>query len=121
MIGQFDLGVGVITLAGENRGATMDLGSESRNNVICDNQKVGHKDGTMNEKDANGKGMHSPSVACPMFSYVNSNVEVANNLHLYNNNCAHRDPGVHLGLSNTPFHAPKESVAPSLKISSRKQ
>lgn len=112
MAGQSDLGVRVITLAGENRGATMDLGSESRNNAIYDSQKVGHKDDTMNEKDANGKGMHSRSVADPMLAYVNSNVQAANNSLLYNSSCAHRDPGVHLGLSNTPFHAPKESAGP---------
>ncbi|GLJ19484.1 hypothetical protein SUGI_0351900 [Cryptomeria japonica] len=114
MPGQSDLGVRVITLAGENRGATMDLGSESRNNAIYDSQRMGHKDSTTNEKDENGKGSHSPSTATasPVNAYVNSNVQGANNSILYNSTCAHRDPGVRLTLSNTPFQAAKEIGPP---------
>ncbi|GLJ19487.1 hypothetical protein SUGI_0351930 [Cryptomeria japonica] len=84
-------GVKVITLAGENRGATMDFGSE---NGLVDihrgyklNQDAQNKDG-LNAKPESKEG-----------TYVNSNVQGINNSIMYNSSCPNRDPGVHMGLS----------------------
>eukprot|EP01018_Ginkgo_biloba_P008314 Gb_36452 [translate_table: standard] len=98
-----ELGVRVITMAGENKGATMDLGSAVRNNGI-----VGiHRGYKLNQDKKNevdpepqSKGK-SRSKGAPVNAYVNSNVQVVNNCILYNSTCPSRDPGVHLGLSNS--------------------
>lgn len=107
--GQAEMGVGVITLAGENRGATMELGPDSRRSDNFSFQGKGHKVGqdekNEEKEDAKGKGSPHSSKASPVSAYVNSNVQAANNSILYNSTCPHRDPGVRLSLSNNPVNA----------------
>lgn len=98
-------GVTVITLSGENRGATMDLGSEKRNDDGMVDIYRGYK---LYQDDKNEvsleakpkpKGNARPKGAT-MSTYVNSNVQGANNSILYNSSCPNRDPGVRLDISN---------------------
>ncbi|GLJ19483.1 hypothetical protein SUGI_0351890 [Cryptomeria japonica] len=107
--GQAEMGVGVITLAGENRGATMDLGPDSRRidsfGFQGQGQKVGQDEKNEEKQDAKSKGNRHSSKASPVHAFVNSNVQAANNSILYNSTCPHRDPGVRLSLSNNPAHA----------------
>nr|ABK24731.1 unknown [Picea sitchensis] len=106
-----DLGVRVITLAGENRGAIMDMGSESRKNDVLDVQRVNHKPGGANKNEESPDGNHRQKAAGPVNAFVNSNIQAANNSILYNSTCPHRDPGVRLALSNNPITS-KELAPP---------
>lgn len=106
-----DLGVRVITLAGENRGATMDMGSESRKNDMLDIQRVNHKPNGANKAEESPDANRRHKAAGPVNAFVNSNIQAANNSILYNSSCPHRDPGVRLALSNNPVSS-KEIPSP---------
>ena len=108
------LGVRVITLAGENRGATMDLGSESRKNDMLDFERVNYKPNGANKNEEIPDENHRHNAASPVNAFGNSNIQVANNSILYHSTFPHIYPGVHLALSNNPFSSkgiapPKES------------
>lgn len=100
-------GVTVITLAGENKGATMDLGSEKRND---DGMVDIHRGYKLFQDDKNEVGLEAKPTpktkrnahpkGATMSTYVNSNVQGANNSILYNSSCPSRDPGVRLDISN---------------------
>jgi len=100
-----ELGVTVITLAGENRGATMDLGSEKKND---DGMVDIHRGYKLYQDDKNEVGLEAKPKpkgnarpkGATMSTYVNSNVQGANNSILYNSSCPNRDPGVRLDISN---------------------
>lgn len=102
-----ELGVTVITLAGENKGATMDLGSEKRND---DGMVDIHRGYKLFQDDKNEVGLEAKPTpktkrnarpkGATMSTYVNSNVQGANNSILYNSSCPSRDPGVRLDISN---------------------
>lgn len=109
-----DLGVRVITLAGENRGATMDLGSESRKNDM-----LNYKPNGANKNEESPNENHRHKAAGPVNAFVNSNIQAANNSILYHSTCPHRDPGVRLALSNNPVSSkgispPKEGRGKSV-------
>lgn len=103
-------GMRIITLAGENKGAVMDLSSPSRRKLTGtynDNNNRGKKingsrvmdeDARLKMKEEeNGKnGMMKKQ---PMDAFVNSNVQGVNNSILYNCAYTNRDPGVHLSVS----------------------
>lgn len=111
-----DSGMRVITIAGENRGAYMELvqsqkkhqpnylhkkgnsikvdGGESESSSAADEGKI-------NKKDKNNKGRTKSSI--PVAAYMNSNVQCVNNSLLYHASCSHHDPGVRLSLSKKPF------------------
>lgn len=72
-------GTSVITLAGENKGASMNIGAKSK-----DKERHGHR------LDGGDKGMTA---------LINSNVQVINNSLLLQSSCSGGDPGVHLKLS----------------------
>lgn len=105
-----DLGVRVITLAGENRGATMDMGSESRKNGMLDFQKVNSKPNGANKNEESPDENHRHKAAGPVNAFVNSNIQAANNSILFHSTCPHRDPGVRLALSNNPVSS--KGIAP---------
>ncbi|KAI4325846.1 hypothetical protein MLD38_031210 [Melastoma candidum] len=92
------MGVQVITIAGENRGATMEL-----TGVV-----INHPEKTGNRLSSSHEGMHGTkerghkeNAAATTFRRlavrVNSNVQGVNNSY-----CNHRDPGVHMTLTRMP-------------------
>ncbi|GER57845.1 delta-adaptin [Striga asiatica] len=106
-----DLGMRVITLAGENRGAIMQLSpshKKTRNNLAkyassSDGQGSGVENGGEDKsknKEKNGKNAAVP--AQPMTGFFNSNVQGINNSILYNAKCGHNDPGIHVSLIRKP-------------------
>ena len=114
-----DLSVRVITLAGENQGATMDLGSKSKNNDMLDFQRVNYKPNGANKNEESHDENHRHKAAGPVNAFVNSNIQAANNSILYHSTWPHRDPGVRLTLSNNPVSSkgiapPKESRGKSV-------
>ncbi|CAL0308872.1 unnamed protein product [Lupinus luteus] len=113
-------GMKVITIAGENRGAYMELvhsqkkhepkylhkkGNDSSkingdgNGAESEGSIIG-SEGSSSRKDKNHKGKTTSSF--PMAAYMNSNVQCVNNSLLYHASCSHHDPGVHLSLSKKP-------------------
>ncbi|KAH1071886.1 hypothetical protein GYH30_008400 [Glycine max] len=108
-------GMRVITIAGENRGAYMELiqspkkhdpkylhkkGNSNINVDGVESEGSSAEEGTVNKKDKNQKGTSSSSF--PMSAYMNSNVQCVNNSLLYHASCSHHDPGVRLSLSKKP-------------------
>ncbi|XP_027337363.1 uncharacterized protein LOC113851075 [Abrus precatorius] len=91
----------VITIAGENRGAYMEIIKPQKNPV----NKMGYLgDGEVNAngKDKSQKVRTLSSLPKTGF-YVNSNVQCINNSMVLHTSCTHHDPGVHLSLSKKPF------------------
>lgn len=96
----------VITLAGENRGASMQLGSESakREGTVHIhrgykiNPDESHTEGEMSSEEQGSQdsktGEEQESKA-----YVNSNVQSVNNSIMFNSSITERDPGVQLALT----------------------
>lgn len=104
----------VITIAGENRGAFMELiqspkkpeskylHKKGNSSISVDGvESEGSSAEEGNKKDKNQKGKTASSF--PMAAYMNSNVQCVNNSLLYNTSCSHHDPGVRLSLSKKPF------------------
>ncbi|BAT87814.1 hypothetical protein LR48_Vigan09g165800 [Vigna angularis] len=109
-----DSGMRVITIAGENRGAFMELiqspkkpeskylHKKGNSSISVDGvESEGSSAEEGNKKDKNQKGKTTSSF--PMAAYMNSNVQCVNNSLLYNTSCSHHDPGVRLSLSKKPF------------------
>ncbi|XP_077239830.1 uncharacterized protein LOC143880746 [Tasmannia lanceolata] len=102
----------VITIAGENKGAYMELASSHSNNKKHEKdekEKVGYKangaEGDENESEREGSSSKSngKDKMGPMKAFVNSNVQSVNNSIMFNSSCAHNDPGVHLAISRKPL------------------
>jgi len=110
-----DSGMRVITIAGENRGAYMELVQSQKkhqpnylhkkgNSIKVDggeSESSSAEEGKINKKEKNNKGRTKSSF--PMAAYMNSNVQCVNNSLLYHASCSHHDPGVRLTLSKKPF------------------
>lgn len=116
-------GMKVITIAGENKGAFMEIimspakhGFDGKPQTLGridpkteKDKSVWHKysssssseeeNSKKKDKSHKGKGIHSP----PMDAYVNSNVQGVNNSILFKSSFSHHDPGVHLSLSRKPL------------------
>lgn len=109
-------GMKVITLAGENKGAIMELSpnqrknhpsgnpqrlSKNTNNYIGSNfDQSSSESGEERKSNKDGKtsrGMEMQS--SPTAVFLNSNVQGVNNSILYNCNHRHNDPGVHISLT----------------------
>ncbi|XP_059650322.1 vegetative cell wall protein gp1-like [Cornus florida] len=91
-----DFGVRVITIAGENRGAIMELGHRGL-----------LRDGKKSERNSNDEGINIKMEDKPdkmvrplKTAFINSNVQGVNNSILLDSSFTHRDPGVHLSLSS---------------------
>ncbi|KAI3693426.1 hypothetical protein L6452_33261 [Arctium lappa] len=110
-----DLGMRIVTIAGENRGAIMDLtpfGSNKTHkfgslHAKIDNRHAssdGEKSGTNSDGKSKAKNKNQKSKSSPLMSgsVVNSNVQGVNNSILYNCSTTHHDPGIHLSLSRKP-------------------
>ncbi|RDY02556.1 hypothetical protein CR513_13967, partial [Mucuna pruriens] len=108
-----DSGMRVITIAGENRGAYMELTQtpkkheakylhkKGNSNIDVNEVESEIEEGNVSKKDKNRKGRTTSSF--PMTAYMNSNVQCVNNSLLYHTSCSHHDPGVRLSLSKKPF------------------
>ncbi|XP_012835589.1 PREDICTED: formin-like protein 5 [Erythranthe guttata] len=106
------LGMRVITLAGENKGAIMELSShtsQKKKHFVGNPRTLQNSSRSSSESDEDGsssnkskRGMRTPMTA----AYLNSNVQGLNNSILYNTNFQHNDPGVHLSLTRNSNGAP---------------
>ncbi|KZV28865.1 hypothetical protein F511_13660 [Dorcoceras hygrometricum] len=112
-----DKPVSVITLAGENRGASMHLGSDSSSSDgpihIHRSYKIDHNELSAKTMDLESHSKHAnkennPGTLedQPAETYVNNNAQSINNSLVFNCSISERNPGVHLVLANVP----KESV-----------
>ncbi|WOG83957.1 hypothetical protein DCAR_0103136 [Daucus carota subsp. sativus] len=111
-------GMRIITVAGDNKGAIMELrphknkdlgtnpvnfqgkfrtwgeGEKSRSGSSSSSSSEEGK----SKKDGNPKEAMTKALSLP---YVNSNVQAVNNSILFNATCTHHDPGVHISMSRT--------------------
>ncbi|KAK1301559.1 hypothetical protein QJS10_CPB12g00017 [Acorus calamus] len=88
----------IITLAGENRGASMHVGSDAgkRDGIVPIHR--GYKLNDDNEDK--GKPAHASDAAPPaVTACINNNVQSVNNSILHNSSCSGKNSGVHLVLS----------------------
>ncbi|XP_077253495.1 uncharacterized protein LOC143892634 [Tasmannia lanceolata] len=130
--------ISVITLTGENKGASMIAGSEALNREGSVHIHRGYKldeDGKSKETSdkegsSNRRSNHPKSQSPAIMAYTNSNIQSINNSILFNSSCSERNSGVHLAFSKSPtdlssskekkesFQAHKEefSIAPSDKV-----
>ncbi|XP_058224631.1 uncharacterized protein LOC131333861 [Rhododendron vialii] len=123
-----EFGMRVITIAGENKGAIMELGptpnsqkkhefgggnppglhmkgdpkgSRGGGKLGSDGSNSSNEEGRIKSKDKSDKTM-APISSPPLKAFMNSNVQGVNNSILFNSSCTHHDPGVHLSLSRKP-------------------
>lgn len=125
-------GMRVITLAGENKGAQMELirspnkhheqrGEHSHylykkgnNGKVA--QTIGNHESDKSYSSSSGEegkakmkdkihhrgNKAGQSSQLPLSSFTNSNVQGVNNSIMYNTSCTHHDPGVHIALARKP-------------------
>ncbi|CAL5018693.1 unnamed protein product [Urochloa decumbens] len=79
----------IITLTGENSGATMEAAGDVEDLVV-----VGNADAEEEENDGDGQQEEEEDVV--ISSYANSNYQAVNNSVLVSGSCAVNDPGVHV-------------------------
>ncbi|CAH1422261.1 unnamed protein product [Lactuca virosa] len=96
----------VITLAGDNKGASMHLGSHAKKKEGAIDIQRGYKlDAIINgEGSSKGKKSARESKASEdeeMKAIVNSNIQGINNSIMFNSYVTERNPGVHLAFSRT--------------------
>lgn len=118
-----DVGMRIITIAGENKGAIMELGKSSstptgwtihKHHHTSSDLKAGAGSDSSSSggEEGKGKGSHKKKEKCdksnkkgmemPMKAFMNSNVQGVNNSILYDTCVSHHDPGVHLSLTRKP-------------------
>lgn len=90
--------VSMITFAGVNNGASMNIGADIH-------VHRGFKHDIVEEERWDSGGSENPAMA----TSVNSNVQSINNSALHDSSCNARDPGVHLKLSSKKMEATKPS------------
>ncbi|CAN4076621.1 unnamed protein product [Withania somnifera] len=99
-------GMSVLTLAGENKGAIMELSPSRKTYNPQSLQTRGSPKAWSREDDeeksggeSGRKGETMQNKSLPMTAFMNSNVQGVNNSILHNASCTHHDPGVHLVFS----------------------
>ncbi|KAI3694005.1 hypothetical protein L1987_76963 [Smallanthus sonchifolius] len=94
-----DAGKNIITIAGENKGAIMNITPLSDKQHDFSNNR--HKPTTSNngETDSDAKNKNQNSDSLLKTSFLNSNVQGVNNSIIFNCSISHHDPGIHLALS----------------------
>ncbi|KAK8639654.1 hypothetical protein V6N13_138026 [Hibiscus sabdariffa] len=114
-----DVGTRVITIAGENKGAFMELigsphnkdfqSSPHRLGKMVDSSRTGIDYQIYSSSDEEGDGKNKmnnknnrASKTKPMNAFMNSNVQGVNNSILFDSSCTHHDPGVHVSLERKP-------------------
>lgn len=100
-------GASVITLAGENKGASMKVGGGKGKDGSWKEQHGGHR---LDGGAADGKP-HGQKKQGMMRALINSNVQVINNSLLLQSSCSGGDPGVHLKLSAKSANKDKQKHA----------
>ena len=99
-----DSSVRAITIAGENRGAVMELGYTPRRRSVHKPVNEGELSGDEGrtkmqaEQHQNGK----TKSGLRMNTFMNSNVQGVNSSIMFNSSCSHHDPGLHFSLSRKP-------------------
>ncbi|KAG2290524.1 hypothetical protein Bca4012_034841 [Brassica carinata] len=110
----------VITIAGENKGAVMEIirspsgnktggaGTHPSRGFHGTGEKGRKLQGSSSSSDE-GEGKKKTTKNnnaydnnLPMKAFINSNVQMINNSIVYNSTATHHDPGVHLKISRTP-------------------
>ncbi|KMT20250.1 hypothetical protein BVRB_1g002540 [Beta vulgaris subsp. vulgaris] len=111
-----DNGMRFITIAGENKGAIMELGYSSRGRgsklnspykINNDGDQVleGNLSGNEERSKLQAKSHIAPAKpAVPMHAFMNSNVQGINSSIVFNSTCSHHDPGVHLSVTRKPLN-----------------
>ncbi|CAN6704614.1 unnamed protein product [Malus baccata var. baccata] len=120
-------GIRVITVAGENRGALMELikspkkhgsgehshyihkkgndktlmGNQSDQSSYSGSSDSGSEEGKHKSKDKSHR-TGKAAASKPASAFMNSNVQGINNSIVYNSSLTHHDPGVHLAFSKKP-------------------
>lgn len=84
-------GMHIITLAGENNGASMHIGRKALG-------KAGPRRGSKIEEHPSAESKEVPSIS----TSVNNNVQSINNSLFHQSSCSQEDPGVHLIISSKP-------------------
>ncbi|OMO64239.1 hypothetical protein CCACVL1_21910 [Corchorus capsularis] len=119
-----DSGMRVITIAGENKGAVMELISSPQRNGFqgggnlreqrranfartgsdaSDYHSYSSSSSSEEGRDRKSRDKSKTSKTMPMNAFMNSNVQGVNNSIVFNSSCTHHDPGVHLSLHRKPF------------------
>ncbi|XP_042012302.1 uncharacterized protein LOC121760742 [Salvia splendens] len=88
----------VITLAGENKGAVMELSTSHKKTLQNGKQTSGSGSDSGEEGKSRSKDKANGAQP-PMSGWFNSNVQGLNNSILYNSNIRHKDPGIHISVS----------------------
>ncbi|KAJ6352215.1 hypothetical protein OIU76_001432 [Salix suchowensis] len=114
--------VSIVILAGENRGASMHVGSEpARKDGSVHNHrgyKINPDESSEAPTDAEGgskggKSQHLPTKEDPaMEAYINSNTQSVNNSILFESSLNERSPGVQLRLSHNEEEPSEYSAVP---------
>ncbi|XP_037410811.1 swi5-dependent recombination DNA repair protein 1 homolog [Triticum dicoccoides] len=100
-------GASVITLAGENKGASMKVGGGMGKDGSWKEHHGGHRlDGGAADGKPDGQKKQGM-----MTALINSNVQVINNSLLLHSSCSGSDPGVHLKLSAKSANKDKQKHA----------
>ncbi|CAI9116764.1 OLC1v1018000C1 [Oldenlandia corymbosa var. corymbosa] len=119
-----DRPVSIVTLAGENRGATMHVGSDSSRKegaihihrgykIKPDGSPEGTTDGEEGFKAKQSDHLKPKEDQAPE-AYVNSNVQAINNSIMLNSSITEGNPGVHLVRSTFPTESKTPSAKPEL-------
>ncbi|MQL97139.1 hypothetical protein Taro_029824 [Colocasia esculenta] len=113
-------GISIITLAGDNQGATMYVGHgtptrEGNKNVFVHKGPSANDGGDAvapGEDSGQKKTEQQPMPTTETNANVNSNVQAVNNSILHDSCCSEENPGVHLVLSTKPLElAPQKETA----------
>ncbi|XP_059636124.1 uncharacterized protein LOC132278346 [Cornus florida] len=96
-----DFGKRVITIAGENRGAIMELSPSRKKHDIVGNPNGLHKKGgnptaSISECEKSERESNEEGKSALKTTFMNSNVQGVNDSILYNSFFTHHDPGVRL-------------------------
>ncbi|KAJ0962881.1 hypothetical protein J5N97_028003 [Dioscorea zingiberensis] len=105
-------GVMIVTLAGDNKGASMVIGYDS---LTKDGSSHVHKEAEANKNSNKNRkeGSTDARDEIPVISArVNSNVQSINNSLLHESSCSEENPGVHLVFSSKPTMPVKTNGKP---------
>lgn len=117
-----DRPVSIITVAGENRGASMQLGAESAKKGGSVPIHRGYKlksdeiaeTTTDGEESSKGRSPRDPTTKNNQATtaYINSNIQSINNSIMFNSSVNERNPGVHLVFSHNLAEPTKPATKP---------
>ncbi|XP_031499641.1 uncharacterized protein LOC116263945 [Nymphaea colorata] len=101
---QEDPDVRVITLAGENKGAIMDIshGIKRKDGTlhIFRDYKVNREEKSEQSSDEEEREKNFHETGKPFMAYINNSAQSINNSIMYHSSCNNNNPGVHLSVTN---------------------